>query len=98
MSQEENAGRVSIPLQRELEAFEPQSVYDAAMEMRYTKTGVTDTSKIKMVFGIEVYYALVKHSLRIAMSVDSENNKTFEGVRFDLDYTNIGRLAMKVSV
>jgi len=48
-------------LTQELEAFEPQSVYDAAMEMRYTKTGVTDTSKIEMVFGLNVYYALMSH-------------------------------------
>ena len=98
MSENTNAGRVSIPLQRELEAFEPQSVYDAAMAMRYTKTGVTDTSKIEMIFGLEVYYALLKHSYRIAMCVDGENHQTFEGVRFIVDCTNQKQLAMRVSI
>jgi len=37
---------LSSHLTQELEAFEPQSVYDAAMAMRYTKTGVTNTSKV----------------------------------------------------
>ena len=85
-------------LTQELEAFEPQSVYDAAMAMRYTKTGVTDTSKIEMIFGLEVYYALLKHSYRIAMGVDGENHQTFEGVRFIVDCTNQKRLAMRVSI
>ena len=85
-------------LTQELEAFEPQSVYDAAMAMRYTKTGVTDTSKIEMIFGLEVYYALLKHSYHIAMGVDGENHQTFEGVRFIVDCTNQKRLAMRVSI
>ena len=85
-------------LTQELEAFGPQSVYDAAMEMRYTKTGVTDTSKIEMIFGLEVYYALLKHSYRIAMGVDGENHQTFEGVRFIVDCTNQKRLAMRISI
>ena len=85
-------------LTQELEAFEPQSVYDAAMAMRYTKTGVTDTSKIEMIFGLEVYYALLKHSYRIAMGVDGENHQTFEGVRFIVDCTNQKQLAMRVSI
>jgi hypothetical protein len=85
-------------LTQELEAFEPQSVYDAAMAMRYTKTGVTDTSKIEMIFGLEVYYALLKHSYHIAMGVDGENHQTFEEVRFIVDCTNQKRLAMRVSI
>ncbi|MBL0304370.1 MAG: hypothetical protein IPQ23_22215 [Cytophagaceae bacterium] len=66
--------------------------------MRYTKTGVTDTSKIEMIFGLEVYYALLKHSYRIAMGVDGENHQTFEGVRFIVDCTNQKQLAMRVSI
>ena len=89
---------LSSHLTQELEAFEPQSVYDAAMAMRYTKTGVTDTSKIEMIFGLEVYYALLKHSYRIAMGVDGENHQTFEGVRFIVDCTNQKQLAMRVSI
>jgi hypothetical protein len=85
-------------LERELDVFDIQSVYDAAMEMRYTKTGVTDASKIKMVFGLNVYYALLQHSLRITMGVDGENHQTFQGVKFVIDYTNHNRLAMKVSI
>jgi hypothetical protein len=85
-------------LERELDAFEPQSVYDAAMEMRYTKTGVTDASKIEMVFGLNVYYALLQHSLRITMGVDGENHQTFEGVKFVVDCANHNRLAIKVSI
>ena len=90
--------RLASHLTLELEAFEPQSVYDAAMAMRYTKTGVTDTSKIEMIFGLEVYYALLKHSYRIAMGVDGENHQTFEGVRFIVDCTNQKQLAMRVSI
>ena len=89
---------LSSHLTQELEAFEPQSVYDAAVAMRYTKTGVTDTSKIEMIFGLEVYYALLKHSYRIAMGVDCENHQTFEGVRFIVDCTNQKQLAMRVSI
>ena len=89
---------LSSHLTQELESFEPQSVYDAAVAMRYTKTGVTDTSKIEMIFGLEVYYALLKHSYRIAMGVDSENHQTFEGVRFIVDCTNQKQLAMRVSI
>ena len=89
---------LSSHLTQELEAFEPQSVYDAAMAMRYTKTGVTDTSKIEMIFGLEVYYALLKHSYHIAMGVDGENHQTFKEVRFIVDCTNQKRLAMRVSI
>ena len=64
---------LSSRLTQELEAFEPQSVYDAAMAMRYTKTGVTDTSKIEMIFGLEVYYTLLKHSYHIAMGVEGQD-------------------------
>jgi len=98
MGNEKLEAGLASHLTQELEAFEPQSVYDAAMEMRYTKTGVTDMSKTEMVFGLNVYYALLQHSLRIAMSVDGENHQTFEGVKFVVDCTNHNRLAMKVSV
>ena len=89
---------LSSHLTQELEAFEPQSVYDAAMAMRYTKTGVTDTSKIEMVFGLNVYYALLQHSLRTTIGSDGENYQTFEGVRFIVDCTNPKRLAMRISI
>ena len=82
----------------ELEAFEPQSVYDAAMEMRYTKTGVTDTSKIEMVFGLNVYYALMSHSEHKSIGAGEDNHQTFEGARIVVDCKNLNRLAMRVSI
>jgi len=85
-------------LNRELEAFEPQSVYDAAMEMRYTKTGVTDTSKIEMVFGLNVYYALMSYIGHKSIGAGEDFHQTFEGARLVVDCKNLNRLAMRVSI
>ena len=89
---------LSSHLTQELEAFEPQSVYDAAMEMRYAKTGVTDTSKIEMVFGLNVYYALMSHRGHKSIGAGEDNHQTFEGARLVVDCKNLNRLAMRVSV
>jgi hypothetical protein len=89
---------LSSHLTQELEAFDPQSVYDAAMAMRYTKTGVTDTSKIEMVFGLNVYYALMSHRGHKSIGAGEDNHQTFEGARLVVDCKNLNRLAMRVSV
>jgi len=98
MNNEKLVAGLASDLTQELEAFEPQSVYDAAMAMRYTKTGVTNTSKIEMVFGLNVYYALMNHRGHKSIGAGEDNHQTFEGARLVVDCKNLNRLAMRVSV